>query len=305
MSKISILSSLLIFGAVITLLIYKTSLQKNELKVDKEILKIDSQIDSMKFISQLQEPWNFFTKKVYDDFLDQNVLQSSDFDLDTLFSAQVIRIIKKERIDEELLQLSKYQNLEALSFVECKISSAQFEELIEILKDKKHFKKLMISHSNIKSIPKNILKLKNLQTLGLSHNRITEVNNEIRELPNLKYLGLGKNKSLTKLTKYIGELRSLELLDISGCSLDSIPNSIGQCAELKSLIANAGKLEYVPNSIGNCQKLINLNLGYNQISDFPSEIGSLNNLGVLSISNNLHDSIPVSYKNLKNLFHFN
>lgn len=305
MSKNLLFLLLLFLGVIITLLMYNTSLQKNDLDLEIKILKPISPSDSVEFISQIQEPWNFHTKKIYDDFLDQSALQSSNFNADTLFNAQVIRIIRRDNIDEELLQLSKYQNLEALSFVECKFSNTQFEELIEILKNKKHFKKLMISHSNIKSIPKNIFKLKFLETLGLDHNRLTTINDEIKLLSNLKYFGVKGNKSLKKLTKQIGELRSLEILNISGCSIDSIPNSIGQCIALKTLSANSGKLEYVPNSIENCQKLINLNLGHNQISNLPSGIGSLKNLGMLSISHNPYDSIPVSYKNLKNLFHFN
>lgn len=306
MNKNKLIISLLLLTGILFLVKFYASSKAEEspLPIEKETIKEFSE-DSIKFVSQLQEPWNFATKKVYDDFLDQNALQSSNFDTDSLFVAQVIRIFQRENIREVLSKLDKYQNLEAISFVECKLTNTQFKEMLDVLKSKKHFKKLMVSHSNIKLIPNNIHELKNLETLSLSHSKLIEINPNIGNLKNLKYLGLRNNRSLLKLNEEIGQLNKLELLDISTCSIDSIPNTIGNCLNLKVLKANAGKLEYVPKSIGNCQELINLNLGYNQISNLPSEIGKLKNLGMLSVGHNPYDSIPVSYRNLNKLFNFN
>lgn len=301
---------LVLAGIFSSILYFIAPKDKKEKIIPVEIKKTEIYVeelieDSIKFVSQIQEQWNFITKNVYRDFLDQNVLQSSNFSADTIFNAQVIRLYQRNNLEKDILQLDKYQNLEALSFVECYFKGTQLKKLIDILKDKKHFKKLMISHSNIKSIPSNICELKSLETLDFSHNKLTKINDTIACLTRLKYLGLRSNKSLKKLSKEIGNLRNLQLLDISACSIDSIPNTIGQCLELKALHANAGKLEYVPNSIGNCQKMINLNIGHNRISNLPNGIGRLKNLGMLSVSYNRHDSIPVSYRNLTKLFNFN
>lgn len=305
MNKYQWLILLLIPVGIICTVRYLSSLQSQDIGIEKEINTREISADSEEFISQIQEPWNFFSKEVYRDFHDYNALQSSDFDSDTVFTSQVIRIYGRDDLSKVLLQLDHYKYLEALSFVECRFNSTQFQELIELLKTKEYFRKLMISYSNISTIPSSISQLKNLETLGLDHNKLTEINDEIAYFPNLKYLSLRGNKSLAKLTKKIGFLSELELLDISASAIDSIPNSIGQCLKLKALTANGGKLEYVPRSIGKCQELISLNLGYNQISYLPSEIGTLENLGILSVGHNPYDSIPVSYRNLDKLFSFN
>ena len=257
------------------------------------------------FVSQIQEPWNHFTKEYYNDFLDQGSLQSSNFDSDTSFTAQVIRLYERNDIDPVIKKLDRYSNLEAVSFVKCEFSRNQLEAFFETIEKKIHFKKLAISHSNLKALPDNFYNLNNLMTLDLSDNKLGEIKPAIGEFKKLQVLDLRGNRKLRKLPKNLGSLENLELLNISACSIDSIPNSIGDCLKLRNLTANAGKLKHVPNSIGNCQNLKNINLGYNLIENLPNGIGKIKGLGLLSVGHNPYDSIPVSYKNLTKLFHFN
>ncbi|KAF7150747.1 hypothetical protein RHSIM_Rhsim02G0202600 [Rhododendron simsii] len=116
--------------------------------------------------------------------------------------------------------------------------------------------------------------------------------------------------------------RRLEIVDMSGMGLDSLPNpsplsivldvhsnqlislpnSIGCLSKLKTLNVSANFLESLPTTIENCRSLEDLNANFNELTKLPDTIGfELVNLKTLSVNSNKLIYLPHSISHLTNL----
>ena len=116
-------------------------------------------------------------------------------------------------------------------------------------------RRLILSHTNITSIPDNISKLVNLEELDLSNNEITELPESLREMKNLVVLNLSNNP-LHELPEWIAEMTQLKELDASKTKLTSLPGSIYKLKDLKVLALKKNQFTTLPK----------------RLSDFPEEI---------------------------------
>ncbi len=89
----------------------------------------------------------------------------------------------------------------------------------------------------------------------------------------------------------LGQLTSLERLDLNGNQLTSVPAEIGQLTSLHTLELNGNQLTSVPAEIGQLTSLTNLDLGGNQLTSVPAEIGQLASLERLWLHKNQLTSI--------------
>ena len=62
--------------------------------------------------------------------------------------------------------------------------------------------------------------------------------------PNSVYKLSLRNKKLKVLSKDIGKLKNLRVLDISGSRITEIPPEVENCKKLKSILANASPVSY-------------------------------------------------------------
>ena len=76
------------------------------------------------------------------------------------------------------------------------------------------------------------------------------------------------------------------LLDLSNLQLTELPPEIGNLHSLQELNLWGNKLSSLPPEIGNLSNLQTLYLGDNQLSSLPPEIGNLNNLHKLYLGSN-------------------
>merc|ERR1711865_783281 len=98
---------------------------------------------------------------------------------------------------------------------------------------------------------------------------------------------------MTSLSPLIAQLNALDVLILTGNSLQAIPDSIGEIKTLRVLEVDQNELAILPASIGQLEKLEVLNLGSNQIATLESVAeGNWPNLLTLNLdTNNITDLI--------------
>ena len=90
----------------------------------------------------------------------------------------------------------------------------------------------------------------------------------------------------------LGQLTSLEMLDLTGNQLTSLPAEIGQLTSLKVLYLIDNRLTIVPAEIGQLASLKWLELNNNQLMSVPAEIGQLTSLERLDLAGIQLNGVP-------------
>ena len=94
----------------------------------------------------------------------------------------------------------------------------------------------------------------------------------------------------------IGQLTSLEVLDLGGNQLTSVPAEIGQLTLLRELHLSGNQLTSLPAEIGHLTSLEELYLQRNQLTSVPAEIGQLTSLRELWLAGNPLTSVPAAIR---------
>jgi Leucine-rich repeat (LRR) protein len=119
-------------------------------------------------------------------------------------------------------------------------------------------------------------------------------------MPAIKRLWLEDN-SFTTFPRELLQLRTLELLRLSGCQISELPPGISQLAALKELALDNNPLEVVPPQLCELRQLRKLLLHGCGLADLPEQIGNLELLEQLHVSSNLLRSLPVSIGGCRSL----
>ncbi|XP_010453970.2 PREDICTED: disease resistance protein RPP5-like [Camelina sativa] len=130
----------------------------------------------------------------------------------------------------------------------------------------------------------------NIEVLRISETSIEEVPARIYNLSQLRSLDISENKRLKSLPLSISELRSLEKLKLSGCSLlESFPPEICQTMScLRWFDLDRTSVKELPESIGNLVALEVLQASRTAIRRAPWSIARLSRLQVLAIGNSFY-----------------
>jgi Leucine-rich repeat (LRR) protein len=135
------------------------------------------------------------------------------------------------------------------------------------------------------TMPSSIGNLKNLTSLEIdSSNITTKTLSSIANIRNLKFFTIFScGCSVGKLPPAIGNITSLEILDVWDCQLSgTIPQEIGALKKLTSLtVFRTGLSGRIPSSIGNLTQLTELGLDGNYLS---GKVNSLIKLKLISIT---------------------
>lgn len=97
----------------------------------------------------------------------------------------------------------------------------------------------------------------------------------------------------------------VQILDLSGQKLSSIPRFINQFPHLKELYLNDNEIRELPSELFDCQYLTTLHLNDNLIREIPKEILNLNKLQNLDLGNNLLENLQSSLFGLNRLVSLN
>lgn len=81
-----------------------------------------------------------------------------------------------------------------------------------------------------------------------------------------------ENPDLTAIPSAIGDIRSLEYFNVSGCRLTTLPKELFYNVHLKEINASKNKIAVVPVEIGHCKGLVRLKFVVN-IFIFSDHLG--------------------------------
>ncbi|KKN47870.1 hypothetical protein LCGC14_0658480 [marine sediment metagenome] len=136
--------------------------------------------------------------------------------------------------------------------------------------------------------------------IRLQAQELRKVPESVRKLTSLEHLILSYNL-LEELPEWIGELKTLKIIEVSDNCLKTLPDSIGDLKSLEKLIACSNKIELLPESFGGLESLKVIELYENRLNSLPDSLGNLFNLEKLDLHKNLINLLPQSIGNLKNL----
>jgi Leucine-rich repeat (LRR) protein len=74
--------------------------------------------------------------------------------------------------------------------------------------------------------------------------------------------------------------------------LESLPSTIGDLHTLESLDVSHNRLKLLPNTIGDLHKLDRINVGSNDLTELPDSMVDLSTLTLLNVSSNRLLSLP-------------
>jgi len=145
--------------------------------------------------------------------------------------------------------------------------------------------------------------LKNLEYLDIRERGL--VNTEFfSDLPNVKELFLFYN-FYSSISENIGNLKSVEIINIEDDRINSLPKSIGNLENLRILNIDYSGLNSLPEEFGNLKNLEELYLNTNGLTSLPESFGNLVNLRIFEVKSNHLENLPTSIGNLFKLEHLN
>lgn len=163
-------------------------------------------------------------------------------------------------------------------------------DLYNLDNDYPFVKKIKLKYNLIKKNDIDFSVFKNLEKLNLSGNLLPEIPESIFHLQNLQELiiiGMPEfpdNIGITKLSKNIGKLQNLKILNLSCQELTDLPDEFKQLKNLEKLYLNKNKFTTIPIQISYLPKLEVLSMNGMMMSitkDFS--FSNLKNLSFLSM----------------------
>jgi hypothetical protein len=112
-------------------------------------------------------------------------------------------------------------------------------------------------------------------------------------------------KVYRSLDEALLEKSCVQILDLSGQKLTSIPKFINQFPHLKELYLNDNEIRQLPPELFDCQNLTTLQLNDNLLDIIPNEILNLEDLQNLDLGNNLLEDLPSNIFGLSHLVSLN
>ncbi|KAK3417830.1 hypothetical protein EUGRSUZ_H03812 [Eucalyptus grandis] len=149
--------------------------------------------------------------------------------------------------------------------------------------------------------PSNVIPMERL--ILLSCKNLVEIDVSICRLKSLVFLDVSFCEKLQRLPDELArDLTSLKYLGLDFCySLERLPNTIGNLESLNKLNILYTEIEELPDSIGKLKSLINLNISSRRIKELPNSIGQLENLKVVKIRCEALSKIPDAFWTIEKL----
>ncbi|MCW5312506.1 GTPase [Nostoc sp. KVJ3] len=126
-------------------------------------------------------------------------------------------------------------------------------------------------------------------------------NKQLKELDLSNHLGTHNKEKLTEVPAEVFELEWLEVLNLSGNGLRTLPEAIARLPQLTSLDLNRNQLTILPEAIAHLQQLTSLNLSYNKLTTLPEAIVHLQQLTFLDLKDNELTTLPEAITELQQL----
>jgi len=204
--------------------------------------------------------------------------------------------------------MSNMSSIEEIEFRRCSYSYVDASSF-EPFKKLHNLKTLIFSgyyyfkSRALKEFPE-VTSLTNLKKLVVTNSLIAKIPETIGNLKSLEYLDLSIG-DLTELPDSLANLKKLKYLDLSGNDIVSLPEVIPKMSKLEYLNLSGNDLVSFPEGISKMSKLQNLDLSNNNLKTLPSDINKLKKLSILDLSSNSGEITNIelikSLKKLKSL----
>ncbi len=159
---------------------------------------------------------------------------------------------------------------------------------------------LDFSFKVLTKLPEALKFLKSLKRLTLKYNQILEIPDWIGELTSLEYLNLNIN-NVPKLPNSFSNLHHLNELLLWKNELETLPEGIGNLTQLRKLNLRLNQIKKLPNTLTNLSNLVELDLHDNRLQILPESITLLKSLEKLNLSWNILHELPDSIQYLSSL----
>lgn len=213
---------------------------------------------------------------------------------------------------EKVVEQNLFDEVRLISFY-----TSTYTQLPELLSTCKNVEAIELVNTSIKKIPKKIAQLSKLKTILVYDSR---TNFKIAKNSVLQTIVVRGGKQ----QRHFARVKNLEKLDLSSCTLTSIPKKIHKNRQLKNLLLNQNainlsstktkanyrlekiemkenKLKEIPAMIAKFPNLKSLVFNGNEITEVSPAIAQLTKLEQLSFYMNNLKSIPEGIYSLSNL----
>jgi len=165
--------------------------------------------------------------------------------------------------------ISKMKQLKILSVIHNRLSS--FPQALSLMVG---LEELYVSNNQIRDLPLGFFKLKSIKTLDLRNNQIVKfkphkLDDKVFCMNEISTFKFGPNP-LSKMTQLFFEMKSLTFLQLTSCSLVTIPVKMFELVNLQVLYLNQNKLSEAPLEFANLTNLTALDLSDNQFTTLPT-----------------------------------
>ncbi|KAL6560158.1 Plant intracellular Ras-group-related LRR protein 6 [Orobanche hederae] len=117
---------------------------------------------------------------------------------------------------------------------------------------------------------------------------------------------MDNRRSNTGIEEDEDDQSKVEIVDLSGMSLDELPNPPLNLATISKLDLSNNNLQNIPESLtARLLNVIILDVHSNQLKSLPNSIGCLSKLKVMNVSGNLLQSLPRTIENCRSLEELN
>ena len=162
-----------------------------------------------------------------------------------------------------------------------------------------------LRRNSLRSLPIGFRKLRRLRALNLSNNQLhMDDLAVIMEIESLSDLKLANNHLQGSLTRDIGHLHALEVLDVRGNGLTDLPGSLAELSSLKFLNVDENQLTSLPwQSLSRLPLLRDLTATSNKLTGtlIPSSVSALHTLQFLNVASNALDRLSEEDTDFANL----
>ncbi|KAL5120723.1 hypothetical protein ACEQ8H_001472 [Pleosporales sp. CAS-2024a] len=143
-------------------------------------------------------------------------------------------------------------------------------------------------HGNLlRELPVGLKRLTQLSRLHLSRNKLcTDVFHVISSIASLRELKLAENELHGHLPASVINLSCLEVLELQGNALTSLPNDMGKLASLRTLNVASNQLTNIPMELFEKTALVELVANSNRLEGTFFTVASAPHLQELNVSNN-------------------
>ncbi|KAJ0837140.1 putative TIR domain, P-loop containing nucleoside triphosphate hydrolase [Helianthus annuus] len=183
-----------------------------------------------------------------------------------------------EAIEEVPSSIGNLHKLVSLNLKSCR----KLKSLPGSICSLQHLTTLNLCFSGIEELPEDLDHLECLEELYLANTVVEHLPDSICMLKHLKTLLFIRCEYLKNLPKDVGQLESLEILDLQDCSsLREIPNSICKLKCLKELnLWRCARVKKLPKELGNLKCLQLLDVRRTGITELPQSIYSVKGLKI-------------------------